>query len=578
MTRDILPPPAPTAALLVSSSHSTGAAGRTSLAGRAARVSLLMALAATVAACGGGGDSSSPAPAPAPTPAPPPPSGSVAISGTATYEFVPAAADHTGLDYSVMADKPIRGATVQLLDGTGSTVIASTVTGTDGRYSFTLASSQAVIVRVRAELKQTASASVGGRDIQVVDNTSSGALYTLDSAAFTPTAATTQNLRAASGWTGGNAGSYTGTRASGPFSVLDTAYAAQAKIAAVSPTTTLPPIKMNWSVNNVPGGNAPATGQIGTSYFTVEGGNAKLYLLGKDGTDTDEFDQHVVAHEFGHYLQYAISRDDSVGGTHTSDDKLDRRVAFSEGWGNGWSGIVFDDPYYTDSYGPRQQNGFFLNVSTPAADADRGAYSETTGQYLVWSTYSALGFAPVYGALTRMATSPTFTTLYNFADKLKAAGADATTVTNLWATQDIVAADAYGTGETNNGGNPAYLPVYKDYGSTPGVTQNYCVTTANGADGNKLGEYVYIRFTISGARTITVTRTSSTYSSPAAADPDLSFVFSTGAKASSESSTANVETANLTLPSGTHVAALMDYNLMNQSSSSAQSCFNFVVN
>lgn len=523
-----------------------------------------MSLVAALAACGGGGGGGNNN-APSPPPPPPPSSGPYTITGVATYVSVPSSSSGS-LNYAASTDKPIRGATVQLLSSNG-TVLATTTTSTAGAYSVSLPTSQAVMVRVRAEIKRTGT-TTGDRDIQIVDNTGGNALYVLDSTAFTPIADTMQNVRAASGWGGS---SYTSTRAAGPFSILDTLYSAQAKIESAAPVS-LPTLKVYWSVNNKPTSpfNA-ATGAVITSFFTVTGGVRSLYLLGAADTDTDEYDTHVVAHEFGHYLQNAISRDDSVGGSHGSGDKLDARVAFSEGWGNGWSGIALGSPIYSDSFGPGQSRGFNLDVSQPATGADRGWYSETTSQYLVWSSNAAAGFAPIYTALTALRTSPAYTTLYSFGTALKAA--TAADITGLYASQNIVLADAFGTGETNNGGNAANLPVYKIHAAAAGVAQNYCVRAENdsGNDGNKLGEYVYIRFSVAaGTHTLTVTRTSST-TTPT--DPDFVLLTSAGAKTSAESSTDNLETLSIALPTGTHAIALSDFKL----TFNGTSCFDFKV-
>jgi len=541
---------------------------------RLQRLAWASVLLAGATACGGGGGGS---PAPAPTPAPaagPAPAGSLTVTGIATFDSVPTNANGRGLNYAGTTQKPIRGATVQLLSAADA-VLATARTDAAGQYSVTLAAAQTVKVRVRAEIKRTGSSS-GDRDLTVFDNTAAGgeALYVLDSATFTPAAATTtQNLNAASGWGGSG---YTGVRAAAPFAILDVVYVAQAKIATAAPTVTLPPLKLYWSPNNRPVGPFDAaSGAITTSFFTGSGSTRALYLLGAENTDTDEYDSHVVAHEFGHYLQSALSRDDSPGGPHGSGDRLDLRVAFSEGWGNAWSGMALGSPIYTDSGGSAQSGGFALDVSTPATGADRGAYSETSGQYLLWTAHqdAAIGFAPIYNALRALATSPTFTTLYSFAVQLKAAvPAAAATVTSTFAAQQIATQDALGTGETNNGGNAANLPVYKPY--TVGATQNFCVRTdADSADdGNKLGRYVYIAFTASGSRTITATRNGGTFGSPS--DPDLLLVKADGSKVVANLETTPTQALTTTLPAGTHVLALEDYNLTSPSTS----CFDLTVN
>ena len=60
-----------------------------------------------------------------------------------------------------------------------------------------------------------------------------------------------------------------------------------------------------------------------------------IYVLSIDGGDTDEFDDDVLWHEYGHYIASAVSRDDSPGGCHYFDmNDLDLRLSWSEGWGD----------------------------------------------------------------------------------------------------------------------------------------------------------------------------------------------------------------------------------------------------
>lgn len=524
-----------------------------------------MSTVAVLAACGGGGGGSSP-----PPPPPPPPGSPITISGTASYESVPAQASGVGLNYGAITAKPIRGATVELLNSSGST-LATTVTDAQGAYSFNTTSNQLLRVRVRAELKDTTPAN-GMWDMTVRSNTAGDALYTLDSAQFTPTASETRNLLAGSGW---GATSYTGVRAAAPFAVLDVAYQGLQKVLSASPNINLPALRLFWSASNRPATNSDgslnlATGLIGTSHYRLSGDHA-LYLLGAENTDTDEYDTHVVEHEFGHYLQSAVSEDDSVGGPHGSSDKLDMRVAFSEGWGNGWSGIALDDPRYFDTIGNQQANGFSFNVSTAPA-TNQGWYSESTAQYLVWSVNADanIGFTPIFNTLLALKTEPTLTSLYSFAAALKVAAPGGTaTINNLWQQQQIFGTDALGTGETNDGGMPSVLPVYKAHTAGLGVNQNYCVQ-ATAADGsNKLGNYVYIRFTASGARTLTFTSTNG----GAQTDPDFLLVQANGTREVSESETVNTEVLSTTLSAGQHVIALRDYTLPLNTTR----CFNFKV-
>ncbi|MDH3848731.1 MAG: carboxypeptidase-like regulatory domain-containing protein, partial [Gammaproteobacteria bacterium] len=114
---------------------------------------VLPAAALLLAACGGGGGDSGPS--------------SVTISGIVEYEFVPPNPNCQGLDFASTVVRPIRGATLQLVDSSNAE-LATTVSGEDGRYSFPgVDSNRDLRIRVRAELKKTGSPSW---DVEVRDN------------------------------------------------------------------------------------------------------------------------------------------------------------------------------------------------------------------------------------------------------------------------------------------------------------------------------------------------------------------------------------------------------------------------
>ncbi len=453
---------------------------------------------------------------------------------------------------------------MQLVDATGSAV-ASTTTDAQGDYRLTAATAAAPVrVRVLARLAGT------GFDFSVADNTDSGALYGMDSQAVTPPAGTptTVNVHAPSGWGGS---SYTATRVAGPFAVLDVAYMAKEKLFGASPSAALTPVTIFWSPNNVPADGTYIDGRIGTSSFLsslpaniagplgVPTGSPAVFLLGAENTDTDEYDSAVVAHEIGHYVQHVASRDDSIGGQHTSGDRLDMRVAFSEGWGYGWSSMVRESPVNADSLGARQSSGFDINV-TEFPDAT-GWYSEGTVQYLMWQHYqdASIGFGGIYAALTSLRTAPTFSTIFSFNEALRAARPAASgTIASRSAAVGVNGNNGYGDGETNDGTVASSLPVYKTHTAPLGAAQQYCLVSPQGTF-NKLGNTAFVRFTASGTRTIRVARAANTTETT---DPDVDLVRSNGQASTHVSEVANVETiSNVNLPSGTHVMAIGDFEL-----------------
>jgi hypothetical protein len=139
--------------------------------------------------------------------------------------------------------------------------------------------------------------------------------------------------------------------------------------------------------------------------------------------------------------------------------------------------------------------------------------------------------------------------------------------------------DAYGAGETNFG-NPVIAevnPLYLTYSGIGTTLPNVCLSDAADpeGDGNKAGEYRYIRMTLpAGTRTFTVTRSSSTTSTT---DPDFYLHNNAGLLTFSESTVANSETGSLTVPAGDYVLAITNYNFRTNTFFSSP-CFNVVVN
>ena len=191
----------------------------------------------------------------------------------------------------------------------------------------------------------------------------------------------------------------------------------------------------------------------------------------------------MLAHEIGHYFQSAFARDDSLGGSHGSGDLLDMRVAFSEGWGNGWAGMVTGDPRYADSYGAAQGSGFILDVSGTTRDPSPGWYSETSVQHLFWTWHenASIGFTPIFNVMTNsMLANSGLTSIFGFASRLKEAlPGQASTITTNLAGRSISGTDSFGAGESNSGGITQVLPVYKTL--NVGSTTNVCLTDAGGA-------------------------------------------------------------------------------------------------
>jgi len=91
----------------------------------------------------------------------------------------------------------------------------------------------------------------------------------------------------------------------------------------------------------------------------------RLYILGGangdvKSSDTDHFDDSVILHEYGHFLEAQYGRGNSPGGSHNGDFIIDPRLAWSEGWSNYFQAAVQNSIIYNSSYsGPRKGTGGF---------------------------------------------------------------------------------------------------------------------------------------------------------------------------------------------------------------------------
>ena len=589
---------------------------------------LAWAVAGLLAACGGGGSGGDGGGGGEP-------GGPVTISGKALYEFPPPRQGCQGLDFDALESRPIRQATVQALDAATDAVLDSGITSDAGDFSLTVAANTEVYLRVRAELKRTGAP---GWDVEVRDNTATKngtlplerrPLYVLDTAPFdSGNVDVTRDVTAATGWNN-STNRYTGTRAAAPFAVLDTAYAGMLLLLAEDASVTFEPLDIFWSINNKPADGDIDIGEIGTSFYSSD---KHLFLLGDVSTsssDSDEFDDHVVAHEWGHYFEDAFSRSDSIGGAHSLGDALDMRVAFSEGFATALSGMVLGSPVYCDT---TLSSGFDINIEGEGA-TNPGWFNEVSVMkfvYDLWDTVidgadtGSIGFAPIYRVMSgAQAASPAFTSLFSFAAALKSENPLDDAFINDLLEENGVNSDgltAFGNGETNDASgstldplgspDPDVLPVYRTIVPDGSIT-NVCSNSQydrDGADnllatGNKLSEHRFLRMTIDSPARYTVDiRMSNTedlpqddpandreQSDPDKSDPDVIILLNgevqnqvVDGRQQGFSGDANEEvfTTPNELETGEYVLALVEFRYQDEATSDgfpARSCFNVMV-
>ena len=520
----------------------------------------------------------------------------VTVSGTVSYEFVPPNPNCSGLNFSATIVRPIRGATVVLLNSTGAELDRMS-SSDNGAYSFAgVAANTTVSLRV---LAQSIRSGTPGWDVEVRDNVDTSAappplasrpMYAVDGSLFdTGASNVTRNLTAQTGW---GSGSYTGARAAAPFAMLDTIYSGMQFIAAVDPNIALPPLDVFWSVNNGSdaGGFNIDTGELGGSFY-VFGANS-LFITGDASFNTSEFDDHIVGHEWGHFLDDTIFRSDSVGGTHFLGDRLDSRLAWGEGWASALAAIFLNEPLSCSTTLPTS-GGFGVNAEG-GLFGGQGWFDEVgviRFVYDLWDTTNegtdtgSVGFQPIYEVMTSgQRSTPAWANIFTFAIELKAIvgpTGDALIDAQLNDEQTVNGSqlDIWGSNETNHGGanDPAdVLPIYLDM-VADGSTMNICSDSQFDFDtpknGNKLSEFRYIRLDVPVADQYNVTITSTTPTPPTPdttdrdqSDPDM-FIFRDGALiANLTSPVENLETTvppdglgPISMATGTYIADLRDW-------------------
>ncbi len=488
------------------------------------------------------------------------------LSGTVSFDRVPHKANHLGLDYANTQIKPARGITVDLVNASDE-VIASQITNESGQYSFNAVMGQEVQVRVSAQLKSNGA----GWNISVRDNTAGGAVYAVQGALVAIVSENEiRNLHIESGW---NGAAYT-SRSAGPFAILDSLYVGITQWRAAGMTNPLPDMNVYWSENNTTADGNIALGEIGTSYYS----NGNLYLLGDANVDTDEYDSHVILHEWVHFLETNASRSNSLGGGHSAIQKLDMRVAFSEGLANAFSAILLDDAIYVDSMGLAQSTSSFFNVAEKSHSV-KGWYSEKSVESILYNYYLSSDNRPtksvndLFDAFTRQeyVNHSGLTSIFVFSDVLQqVAPASFGTWINLQTEQNIFSYNGFAEGETNTGGYVENLPLYKTLSlSTPQVT--LCSSNRFGSF-NRLSNYQFAKIVIESPGTYRIQAVNTVGTNT---DPEL-YLYSAGQLINTGlSSTVNQESIQQFLSPSSYVLALADARVLNEALiTDITSCFN----
>jgi hypothetical protein len=390
----------------------------------------------------------------------------ITVSGKVTYDRVPDT--EGGLDYTAIFQLPVKRSLVTAVNSKDNTILQNTYTDNSGNYSIVVPSSLSVKIMVYSVTKSPII------QVQYINKKGEITQYALESSAFTTVEGEniTKNLNAPSGYDE-VARKLSNERAAAPFAILDNCLLASDFFLA-NRDVDFPKLLVNWSEKNT-------SSLIGTSHWD----GTELYILGDANVDTDEYDQHVIIHEWGHFFESTIGRSESDGGRHTDGDVLDPRVAFSEGWGNALSAMVlFPDSVYKDTSGLNQSTtGILFDIDknnveqTNHLDYKIGWFSEGSVQAIIYDIFDPLAsdtnenwdlissnsgvIYDIYKDYIKNTES--LTTIFTFLDAyVKINPSETELLTPLLAKHEMSpVVDEYGAGETNDGGIEGSLPVYK---------------------------------------------------------------------------------------------------------------------
>jgi hypothetical protein len=209
---------------------------------------------------------------------------------------------------------PARGVTVTVVKDQGSTVLATGRTDDQGHYSLSFEAAAGTMVHVLA----ATTSSAPERPVKVTKRNNN--VHGAASTSFAAAASTQKDVLATEA-----------SHLGGAFNVFDQMIDGIDAVHVRMGIGQLQPLKAIWENGS----------QQGTYY------DGSLNLLG--GPDDDDgYDDAVILHEFGHYVEGVYGGTDSPGGGHDGSP-ADPRLGWSEGQATYFSSAVRNNHYYMDS-------------------------------------------------------------------------------------------------------------------------------------------------------------------------------------------------------------------------------------
>lgn len=277
----------------------------------------------------------------------------VTLTGTAMYQAREVFSTGSGGLGGAGAAKPIRFVEVWATSSSGS-LIQCGETNVSGQFSLTVPRGASLNISVRSRAFNS------NVKASVLDAPEKNKVYSLSQSVTADTSKSIGTL------TAGVDDQILGA----PFNILDQILATNiylraqvgtCAIAGCANFTVAPKVTAYWEKGFNP--NSYFDDSQGISFYLP--GYSRLFILGGiDGdvnsSDTDHFDNTIIIHEYGHFIEDTMTQSDSPGGPHDGNGLIDPRLAWSEAWGNFIQAVVLNNPRYIDTKGNSSGSTRFL--------------------------------------------------------------------------------------------------------------------------------------------------------------------------------------------------------------------------
>lgn len=280
----------------------------------------------------------------------------VTITGSAGYYF--RTPGSTGLGAVSGSTNPIRYAEFHVVDSGGS-IKQCGETDSSGNFSFSITQGTAALT-----IEIISRSYNSNSKVSVLNDPTNNVYYKITKS-FTPNAGQAVGAITATA---------TGTLEGGAFNILDKMLDANLFLKtstagctlsgtyngnafSCTPFSPVHKASVYWKPGFNPNTYLGASANNTLSFYDPE--EDKIYICGGvsgdvNNTDTDHFDNSIVIHEYGHFLENHYSTSDSPGGSHSGTKAMDPRLVLSEGFQNFFQAAVqsvSSDPSYIDTMG-----------------------------------------------------------------------------------------------------------------------------------------------------------------------------------------------------------------------------------